>query len=329
MYNKSILKCTACIVLVTYISVFNTSVVFAGQAQLTVKSQLFAQALAPNSVETAEEGKALREIYLEKIRRIEAKMNNARGSRNTMVTTGVVSILIGTGLLTGSETVRNAVDEIPVNDENEDDINSALDALDAVKSVGSGIAAVSAVSLVGYLLYTGIISSKQKKIDTLRSEMDIKFEMRGLTPEYLRRNESVAAVLEEISDTKKSVGRSRGLQGLFSRIGIGTLLSGGFLVGLSSVANEVVDEIDVNENDPAEVDGRENALDEADNLQTTGIVLLGVGAGAELFSLFFRMRAGKKEGQIDDLENSLLRVAERIDIQPRIDGVAILYTHEF
>lgn len=331
MLNKRVIKYIACIVIVSYISVLSAECVLAGQTQLNLKPQLFAQTspLSPGTAKTAEEERALREIYLDKIRRIEAEMNDARGARSTMVTTGVASLLIGAGVIAGSRTVRDAVEEIPVDPEEKDELNPTLDALDATGGIGTGIAAVSAVSVVGYLIYTGVISSKQKKIDTLRAEMDTKFETRGLTPEYLRRNESVAAVLDEIADTKKSAGTSRTLQALFSRLGMGTLLAGGFLVGLSILADEIVDEIEVDETDPAEVAGKEDALDEAENLQTTGVILLGIGAASEALSFFFRLRARGKARQVEDLEDSLLRVAERIRIQPKIDGVAILYSHEF
>jgi hypothetical protein len=39
--------------------------------------------------------------------------------------------------------------------------------------------------------------------------------------------------------------------------------------------------------------------------------------------------AKSKENKIDELENSLLRVAERIDIQPKLNGFMVMYTHEF
>lgn len=334
MLNKRVIKYIACVVIVAYLSVCSGATVLAGQTHLTVNPQLFAQVANPASprATTSEEGRALREIYLDKTQRLEAEMNSTRGSRNTLLTAAVASFLIGAGVIGGSRTVRGAVEDIPVDPddpEEQDDLNTALDALDAVGGVGGGIVGVGGVCMLGYLIYTAVINSKQKKIDTLRSELDMRFETRGLTPEYLRRNESVAAVLDEIADTKKSAGTSRSVQGFFSRLAIGSILAGGFLVGLSSLTNEVVDEITIDEDDPDEVAARDDAIDQADNLQTTGLILLGAGVTSGVISFFFGRRAKSREKKIDEMENSLLRVAERIHIQPTSDGVMVMYTHEF
>ena len=45
-----------------------------------------------------------------------------------------------------------------------------------------------------------------------------------------------------------------------------------------------------------------DAIEAADDLQTTGIVLAGVGAVSEIASIFFRMRAGGKEKRVEELE---------------------------
>ncbi len=332
MFSKHAIKYIACVVIVSYLLVCSGASVMAAQVEFTSNPLLFAQTVnpaAPGAATTAEEGKALREIYLDKIKRLEAEMNNTRGSRNTLVTTAVASFLIGAGVIAGAGTVRDAVKDIPADEDEQDDIDAALDALDVMQGVGGGIVGLGGVCVLGYLIYTAVISSKQKKIDTLHSELDRRFETTGLTPEYLQKNESVAAVLDEIADTKKSAGSSRSIQGFFSRLATGTILSGGFLVGLSSLANEVVDEIDIDENDPDEVSGREDAIDQADSLQTTGLILLGTGVTCGVISFVFGRRAKNKEKNIDELENSLLRVANRIHIRPETDGVMIVYSHEF
>lgn len=332
MFSTHTVKLTACAVIVAYVSLLSASGALAAQRDFSVKPRLLAQAgERSGSSMSTEERRALREIYLDKIGRIEAEMNGARGSRNTMLTTAVSTFLIGAGIMTGSSMVEKAVNDIPPNPENEEDIQTAEDAMKALKGVGVGIIGAGGVSLLGWMIYTGIISSKQKKVDRLREEMDETLETKGLTPEYLQKNPAVAQILDEIANTKKSAATSRSWQGFFSRLGIGTLLSGGFLVGLSSLADEVVDEIPVNESDPAELQGRQDAIDEAENLQTTGLILLGVGAASEVLSFAFRLRAGSKENRVEELEDSLLglTLAERIHIQPRMDGFVLMYSQQF
>ncbi len=334
MFNKNVLKSIACVVIISYISMFSASSLSAAEWQLSINPQLFAQAStnpATSSRTTPEEEKALRQIYSEKIQRFEAEMNSARGTRNTLLTVAVTSFFMGAGIIASSSIVNSAIeDNIPEETERQQqDKDKALDVVDAVKIVGGGVLGVGAASLLGYFIYTGIIGGKQNKIDKLRTELDNRFQTKGLTPEYLQKNESVAAVIEEIEDAKKSAGSSRTLQGLFSRVAIGSLLSGGFLFILSTLGEKIVEEIEINENDPQEVTGRNEALDQVDNIETTGLILLGAGAASGIAAFLFGQRAKGKENKIDELENSLLRVAGRIDIQPKSNGFMVMYTHEF
>jgi hypothetical protein len=327
MFQKTIVKVIACIVVVAYISVFNAGSVFAVDWKPSAGTLQFL-AQASNSEGTgkvaAEEQKALRQIYAEKIQRLESDMNKAKGTRNTLLTVAVSSLFIGAGLVTGSTTVTDAVKEISAIDEQ--DKEDALNAIDTVKAIGGGILGVGGLSLLGYLFYTVGIGSKQNRIDKLRTELDTRFEAKGLTPEYLQRNESVAAVLQEIEAAKKSAGSARTFQSFLSRIGIGSVLSGGFLYALALGGRDVVKKVNVTQ---AEIASRDDALDKTDRLKTTGIILLGVGAASSISSFLFGRRASGKDHKIDELENGLLRVAERIDIRPHRDGFMVMYTHEF
>jgi len=314
--------------------VFSASSISATEWQLSVNPQLFAQAStnsAAASSTTPEEEKVLRQIYSEKIQRFEAEMNRARGTRNTLLTVSVTSFFIGAGIIASTGIIKDAIkDYLPEDTERrQEDKDRALDVVDSVSSVGVGACAVGGAGLVGYLLYTATISSKQRKIDTLRTELDTRFAVTGLTPEYLQRNESVAVVLEEIADAKKSAGTSRSLQGFFSRLAIGSLISGGFLFALSTFGDKAVKEVEIDPEDDQEVADRDRALDEIKSIETTGLILLGTGAASGIGSFLFRLRARGKEKKIDELENSLLRVAERIDIQPKSNGFMVMYIHEF
>jgi MFS family permease len=312
MFNRNSLKSIACIVLIAYITVFSASSVF---AQTT----------------TPEEEKALRQIYNEKIQRLEAEMNSARGTRNTLLTVSVTSFFVGAGIMASTGIIDGAItDYIPEDTpQQKDDKDKALEVVDSVNGVGIGALGVGGAGLIGYLIYSGIISGKQKKVDTLRVELGSRFAAEGLTPEYLQRNESVAVVVEEIENAKKKAGSYKTLQGLFSRLSIGSLVSGGFLFTLSTFGEKAVEDIEIDETDLDEVEGRDRALDEIENIETTGIILLGTGVASGVASFFFGRMAKGKEKKIDELENSLLRVAERIDFQPKINGFMVMYTHEF
>jgi hypothetical protein len=333
-FSKQVLKRVAYIVVISYISLLNASNLAAAEVQhASSKSLLLAQtSLNPATSESvsADEERALEQIYNEKIQRLEADMNSARGTRNTLLTVAVTSFFLGAGITAGSTTVRNAIDDIEIeNEQEQENKEDAVEALEAMNGIGAGIIGAGGLCILGYLTYTSLIHSKQKKIDTLRDELDARFAVRGLTPEYLRKNESVAFVLDEIADTKKSAGTSKSFQGFFSRIAIGSLLSGGILFVLGSAGEGVIDEVEINEEDEEERASRDKAYDQADNIKTTGIILLGAGGACGIASFIFGRRASGKEKRIDELENSLLRVAERIDFQPKPNGFALMYSYAF
>lgn len=332
MFQKRVLKVVAYVVLVAYFAVFPAGSVFAAEGRFAVNPRLFAQAAAgtnPTAFSNAapEEENAMRQIYNEKIRRLEAEMNSATGTRDTLLTVAVSSLFIGGGVMAGGGIVKSALDDISTTGANDQNQEDALKALDAVTAIGGGVIGIGGLSLAGYLIYTGMINGKQNKIDTLRGELDQRFAPEGLTPEYLQKNESVAAVIEEINAAKKSAGTARTLNGFFSRVGMGSLLSGGFLFALSKLGRDVIERADVA---PADEPKRSDALDKADQIGTTGIILLAVGGVCEIASFFFGRRASSKATEIENLENSLLRVASRFDLQPTPDGgLRLMYTYKF
>ncbi len=334
MFDQKILRHVASFVVVAYLSFLGAGSVAASEVSTQTHSWILMAQASVNPATagrvSAEEERALRQIYGEKIQRLEGEMNNARGARNTLLTVAVTAAFLGAGILTGSSTVSNAVDQIEIKNEQEQkNKDDALQAIDALKGVGGGIIGTGGVALVGYLIYSGIISSKQTKVDALQTELESRFSVRGLTPEYLQNNESVAAVLEEIANTKKSVGTARSFQGFFSRIAIGSLLSGGFLYTVALAGQNVIDEVNIDPDDADEVKSRDDARDEAEKIGTTGLILAGAGGACAIVSFLFGRRAAGKEQMIDDLENSLLRVAERIDFQPKANGFALMYSYNF
>lgn len=334
MNNRSgMIKLVASVVIGTYFSMIGVSPLAAAEVQRPLTPIFLAQA-SPNASAfgrvSVEEERALRQIYDEKIQRLEGEMNNARGSRNTLLTVAVTTMFLGGGILASSGTVSDAVKEIEVSNEQEEaDKEDALNAIDALTGIGGGIVGVGGASLLGYLIYTGIMSSKQHKIDQLREELNTRFAVRGLTPEYLQKNESVAVVLEEIANAKKSAGTARSFQGFFLRIAIGALLSGGFLALIGSAGEDVIKEVNIDPEDPEEIASRDDALDQAENIKLSGLILVGGGATCGILGLLFGHRASGKEKRIDELENSLLRVASRLDWQPKPNGIALMYSYNF
>ena len=145
----------------------------------------------------------------------------------------------------------------------------------------------------------------------------------------LRKSSGDPNVQEEIEATKKSAASSQTWKSVFYRIAVGTLLSGGFLFGLSGATNTVVDEITINESDPTQVTAKDDAVKAAESLATTGAVLVGTGVVSWLIGFFFGRSAKSKENKIEELEDSLLRVAEGIDVHPTHDGFMVMYSYQF
>jgi hypothetical protein len=331
MFRKHAVKLVAYIVVVAYLSVFNAGTLLARDWKASPETlQFLAQASKQAETEnmTPEQAQAMGQIYTEKIQRLESETNKAKGTRNTLLTVAVSSFAIGTGIMVGSTTIKNAVNDIPAKtDQDRKDREDSLKALDAIKGVGVGIIGAGGLSLVGYLIYTASIGSKQKRVDNLRAKLDTQYEAKGLTPEYLQKNESVAAVLQEIDTAKKSAESARTMQSFFSRFAIGSLLCGGFLYTLSAAGRDVVKKINVTTDE--QIDSQKSALDQTDKLKTTGFILLGVGAASGITSFLFGQRAKGKENKVDSLENSLLQIAQRIEIRPQRNGFMVMYTHEF
>ena len=339
MLNRRVLKSVACVVFVAYMSVFNAEYILAANLSLLPRHWLLmAQAdEGDEGTESVMESTASKEaqqaVYASKIQRLEADINRKRGTRNTLMTVAVSSGLVGVGVALGSSAIYDEVKNIETDDSGtQSDIDSALKALDLAQGVGWGIVGLGGVSLLGYALYSASISSDQRKVDERYSQQIELNTRRGefseYLPDYLQENEIAKKIWNDIAETKKSAGRSRSWAGTFSRLSIGTILSGGFLFGMSSLTNEVVDQIEV---DPGsdEEKARDKAVDAADNLQTVGIALLGTGAVCGVSSYFFGRQAKKKDKKIDGLEEQILQVADRFDIQPKRDGFMLSYSYSF
>jgi hypothetical protein len=296
---------------------------------------------------TIEDRKAREAILNGKVQRLEEEIHGQKGTRKNLLTVAVAAFSIGSTLAFGVNTINDAIDKIAVEypqgteciedwqnacEEYEDyneEKRDAQDSLDAIKGIGGGIFIVGIVSVAGYLIYSWNIRGKQQKVVALQEEAGTLFTVRGLTPEYLSRNESVAAVIDEIDDLKKKAGSHRTQGEIFSRLALGTLASGVFLVGLSNVSHTVVGNITIDEADPRNVQSKEEALDKTDELKTVGGILIGTGAAAGVVSLVFSRLAKSKENQADEYEDSLWRVAERIEFQPKLNGFTVMYTQAF
>ncbi|GAK60198.1 hypothetical protein U27_00089 [Candidatus Vecturithrix granuli] len=355
MCNKTWSKWIACIVIVAFLSVSSASSVIAVERPIGTTPLLLAQASAlfpSNQPSTSDEFRVRQQVYENKIQSLETDIQRARGMRKNLLTVAVASFTAGSAINFAVNSVNSAIDDIPTsNPEEQENVtgtveerydacesyvcitsekNDALNALDGIQGIGGGIFIVGVVSMLGYWLYSRNINHKQAQIDTLRTELGSGLEpARGITPAYLQQNESVAAVLEEIDLLKKEAGKTRTFGEWSSRLAIGGILSGLFLLGVSNASSDLVEDITVDQTDQEQVSAKRDALDKADNIETVGFVVLGAGIASGVTSYIFERLARNKENTVNDLENSLLRVAERIQIQPRTDGFLITYTYNF
>lgn len=352
-------KAIACIVISTYLCLICAQSTWA--AQETTTWPLLAQARGftlddPNAEQadgrgllSAEDLKAREAVLTGKMQRLEEEMNAQKGMRKNLLNIAVGAFAIGATLAFGVNRVNAAIDDISVENPVEETTDSyeeqvdacetyvcytgekrdAQDSLDGIKGIGGGIFIVGIASVIGYAYYTYSIRGKQQTIEALRAESDTLFETKGLTPDYLRRNESVAAVIEEMDLLKKKAGSTRTTSELFLRLALGTFSSGLFLFGLSNVSHTLVDNISVDENNPDDVTAKQNALDETDSLKNAGIALIGVGVASGATAYVFNWMARRHDRQINDLEDSLWRVADRFDFQPKINGFRVLYSYAF
>ncbi len=319
MSNRTMLKPIAVCVLAVYLTVC------CGQ------SVLAQSVYSENDMALSEQEKAMiRHKYTNRINQIEASMNNWRGRRNTMLTLSVTLFFIGTGVLTGATAVKEEVEGIKekvVDEQTQNDIDTALDVLSTSRDVGGGLLVGGGAAMVTYFIYTAIISGKQKKINELQAELDAKFKR---TKFEMPESESIKAVNEKISELKQSIAISRTFQGFTTRIFLGSLLSGGLLVGLSALAEEGIDRINVDEDNSDEISAREDAYDKADTLEQTGLILLGASAATGVLSFFLGAWAGRQEERIEKMEDSLLyTMLDGIDIHPRSDGFVLMFSHAF
>lgn len=254
------------------------------------------------------------------------------------MTVAVTTGLIGTGVVFGTSAIYDQVEKIPSETDTQDEIDAALKALDTTSAIGWGIIGLGATSLLGYTLYSASISSEQRDIDTLNKDMKDQFGIERpaeyYLPSHLRGNKTAIQMQDNIHQLKKSAESSRSFASAFSRLGIGSILSGGFLFGLSSLTNEVVkkieiEEFDKNGNPTDEAQARDDALDATDNLETVGLIMLGTGVVCETTAYFLGHRAKNKEKKIDEMEEQLMQVVDRLDIHPIRNGVMLSYSFKF
>jgi len=305
-------KLVTCLVVLSHTCVFHSGSLIAEETAEEVSPQ---------------EEKARRQVYADKIRRLEADISSARGSRDLLVTAAVVSLFAGGGLSVGSEKVKSAVKDIPATDSAaRQEINDAANAVGMGSEIGALVVIGGCATLASSLIYNAVIDSKQERIDALRAELDTKFAPKGLTPEYLRKNESVAVVVEEIEEIEEGMVRCRTMQSIFSKLGIGAIVSGAFLVGLSGVTETIVKDIDLGDAGNA---GKGDALDETDSLAASGTILIGVGAASCVGAYVSGLRVRAGADRIDELENGLLRIADRINVLPSPDGFMLVYNQSF
>lgn len=344
----------AYLVIVCYVSVFNASPLLAAEQSLNISPHLFAQVSSSDGSSptiSAEEQEIQQRLYEENIRDLEAEQNSARGVRKNLLTVSIASLSVGVAISYAVNVVNDAIEQIPpANPEKNDPSGTteeriedclrytcttnesykATTSLDAIKGIGGGIFLVGAVGLLGYLLYSRVINSKQEQIEALRAELSESFGVTsGLSPEFLQQNEAAAAIVEEINELKKQAGSSRTIGEVFSTLGISAALSGLFLLGVSSVSTDLVEDINVDPDDPEEVGAKQNALDDADSVETVGWVLIGTGAVSGLVSYLYHRRAKGRDNEVNDLEQGLLQISERLQIQPKPDGVMVMFSYNF
>lgn len=348
------LKYMTYVVIVAYVSVFNASPLLAIEPSWTISPQLFAQATSSDRLSptiSSEEQEIQQRLYEENIRDLEAEQNNTRGIRKNLLTVSVASMSVGVAISYAVNVVNDAIETIPTSNPEDQDPSGtteeriedcirytcttnetykATTSLDGIKGIGGGIFLLGAVGLLGYFLYSRSISSKQEQIDALRTELSEGFGVTsGLSPEFLQQNEAAAAIIEEIDALKKQAGSSRTIGEVFSTLGISAAVSGLFLLGVSSVSTDIVEDITVDPDNPEEVGAKQSALDDADSVQTVGWVLIGTGAVSGLVSYLYHRRARGKDTEINDLEQGLLQVTERLQIQPKPDGVMVMFSYNF
>jgi len=351
MFSTSILKKTAFIVAAAYLSVLNAGSALAVDSRYSIRPELFAQAGTNDAPGSAEERQLRNALYEEKIRDIEQDISRAKGVRKNLFMVSIGTLTAGGAVNLAVNTVNDAIDDIPSsNPETQpssepieiriddctryqctaNDADDAKTSMDGLKGLGGWIFLAGAAGLVTSFLYTPVIHGKQKQIEALRAELYGAGEAKdALSPEFLQTNETAAAISEEINTLKKGAGNNRTTSDVFTTAAIAGILSGFILVGVSNASSDIVDDITVDESNADEVNSKNDALDNADGLENIGWGFVGAGALSGVVSYVFYRSARGKEKQVDELENSLLQIADHLRIFPRADGVMAMYSVRF
>ncbi len=351
MFSTRTLKQTAAVVAVAYMSVLNASSALAADSRYSIRPELFAQAGTGDSSENGEERQLREALYEERIRDLDQEMSRAKGVRKNLGMVSVGALAAGGTVNLAVKTVNDAIDDIPTSNPEAqastdpwdvriddctryqctaNDADDAKTSIDGLKGIGGWIFLAGASGLAAALLYSPVIKSKQTQVDALRAELYGPGDSgNALTPEFLQTNETAAAMSDEINTLKQRAGNNRTISDVFTTVAITGMLSGFILVGVSNASSEIVDDITVDQSKTDEVNAKQDALDKADGLGNLGWGLVGAGAVSGAASYLFYRNARGKEKQVDDLENSLLQIADHLRISPRADGVMVTYSARF
>lgn len=351
MFSTRCLKQTAFIVATAYLSALNASAAFAADSRYSIRPELFAQADANDASANAEEQQLRKALYEERIRQIEQDISRAKGIRKNIFMISIGTLAAGGTVNLAVNTINNAIDDIPSSNPEAqsptdpieiridnctryqctaNDADDAKTSMDGIKGIGGWIFLAGAAGLATSLFYTPVIHGKQKQIDALRTELyGTSDSGNTLTPEFLQRNETAAAISDEINALKKGAGKNRTTSDVFTTAAITGILSGFILVGVSNASSDIVDDITVDKSNADEVNAKSDALDKADGLENIGWGLVGAGALSGVTSYVFYRSARGKEKKVNELENSLLQIADHLRILPRSDGVMAMYSVRF
>ena len=327
MFHRGIRKSLSILICIIY-TLWCTGGVYAAQPEAVTAVQLAQYAVPSTGAElSAAEEDMIRWRYNNQIRNIEEDMNTARGQRNMLLTLAVANGFIGGGIAIGAQTIESTLGDMKeeFNIEDQKDVDIGLDMVKSLKSAGIVTLATGGVCILGYLLYSVGINDKQGQIETLQAQLDTRIKRQGM---FVPTSESHRAVENKVAEMKKNVGAVQSMQGMFTRIAVGSLLSGGFLAGLGELADNIVGSIEVKIDD--DLAAQDEALKRAKDLTSTGYILLGVGGGTGLLALISGLWANGQGKKIDQLEDSLLpRIANNIQLQPGIHGFQVTYSYQF
>ncbi len=253
---------------------------------------------------------------------------NTRGS--SFMSTSAATAAIGLGLWFGSDYAKQAIRDIPVQPKDvkvQEDIDTAIDALNTTQDISFGVLAVGgSIGLGMVYCYWRSRHYQEKRNELARGKAEYEKTVRVLEAQ----TESYQTMNDVAARLKKNVGRKRGFQHIFSKLGATSVLSGGFLYGLSRLTDNIIEQIDIDETAENDVYTKYQAIAVAEDLKDIGTGLM-IGGGASWLIGFFLGRSAKgDEEEIDKLEKSLFpAIAQRVSIQPTFDGVMVTYSHQF